>query len=408
MQNNYIKRRDKLVNNIGDGSLLILFSSDIYQNPESCFRVNRNFYYLTGIDASDMALVLENRRGYTQEHIFIKPYDELEAKWVGGRLKKDEVENISGIKDVRELHELDDFIFNILERDRGNDNFKIYLDFWIKEGSTTLSSNYADILRNKKPSLNLLDAFPLIAQMRLIKDEQEIECIKKANAITKDGVELMMKSIRPNLYEMQMEATFNYAISKHNVNELAFKTIAASGIRATTLHYSDNNQIMKDGELFLQDLGACYKHYCSDITRTYPVNGKFSDRQKEIYNIVLNAQKLVERSAKAGMSLYDLNQLVISYYKKELPKHGLNKDVSEYYYHSVSHHLGLDCHDADGGLGMKLKEGNVISNEPGIYIEEEGIGIRIEDDLLITKKGAINLSKDIIKEIDDIEAFMSH
>ena len=155
--------------------------------------------------------------------------------------------------------------------------------------------------------------------------------------------------------------------------------------------------------MFLCDLGATYKNYCADISRTFPVNGKFSDRQKEIYEVVLKAQKIVEENAKPGITLRQLNQMVVDFYKEELPKHGLNKDVSEYYFHGVSHYLGLDTHDVGSGMPITLEKGNVITNEPGLYIEDEGLGIRIEDDLLITDDGCEVLSIEIPKSIEDIE-----
>ncbi len=191
-------------------------------------------------------------------------------------------------------------------------------------------------------------------------------------------------------------------LAQNVCNKNAFKSICASGKRATVLHYSDNNQTMNDGELFLCDLGATFKNYCADISRTFPVNGKFTNRQKEIYEVVLGAQRVVEENAKPGITLRELNKLVVDYYTKELPKHNLNKDVSEYYFHGVSHHLGLDTHDVNIG-NVPLVAGNIITNEPGLYIEDENIGIRIEDDLLITGTGNTVLSSDIPKQIEDIE-----
>ena len=243
--------------------------------------------------------------------------------------------------------------------------------------------------------------------MRLQKDEQEVAEIKKAIHTTNLGIRQMMRTCKPELNEMTMDGVFRFVLAQQLCDLLAFKTIAASGERATILHYSQNNHVMKDGELFLCDLGATHNYYCADISRTFPVNGRFTERQKEIYEIVLQAQKIVEENARVGVKMRELNQMVIDFYKIELPKHGLHKDVSEYYFHSVSHHLGLDTHDVDGGLGGVLQAGNVITNEPGLYIAEEGIGIRIEDDLLITGTGCENLSKEIIKEVADIERVMN-
>ena len=216
-----------------------------------------------------------------------------------------------------------------------------------------------------------------------------------------------MKTIKPRMNEMSLEGVFAFTLFQNKCNKTAFKTICASGRRSTILHYQDNDQDVQDGELLLCDLGATYKNYCADISRTFPVNGKFTPRQKELYNVVLEAQKIVQKNAVVGTNIKKLTELVVEYYKTELPKHKLNKDVNEYFYHSVSHHLGLDVHDIDGGLGDELKAGMVITNEPGLYIADEGIGIRIEDDLLITSTGAQCLSENVIRTPEEIEKLMA-
>ena len=404
--NLYSKRRELLTKDLGQDAMAILFSSDV-EFEQGRFSINRNFYYLTGLDKENMALVLINFNGILSEHLFILPYDEVQAKWVGGRMLKEEASEIADIEDVREYNELDDFVMAILTRYRAS-SFTLYFDLWSKSEGATISGRYIEKLKERVPGVTIKDIFPLTTRLRLVKDDYEITCIKQAINITGQGIQQMMKTIKPELNEMAMQGVFTFTLNQNLCDEYAFDTIAASGPRATILHYSDNNQIMEDGELFLQDLGATFKHYCGDITRTYPVNGKFTNRQKEIYQIVLDVQKLVQKNAKVGVKIRDLNQMVIDYYKEELPKHGLMKPVSEYYYHNISHHIGLDCHDADGGLGATLQAGNVISNEPGLYIADEGIGIRIEDDLLITGTEAVNLSEGIIKEIADIEKFMAN
>ncbi|MBQ2079072.1 MAG: M24 family metallopeptidase, partial [Erysipelotrichaceae bacterium] len=347
--------------------------------------------------------------GMVRQSLFILPYDELLAKWVGGRMMANEASEISGIQDVQDREDLDGYIASLLNRTRRDNNFRIYFDLWHytfdqQESEALL---YANTLRNKYPYLNIKDSFAILTDMRLRKDEQEVAEIKKAIHTTNLGIRQMMRTCKPELNEMTMDGFFRFVLAQQLCDLLAFKTIAASGERATILHYSQNNHVMKDGELFLCDLGATHNYYCADISRTFPVNGRFSERQKEIYEIVLQAQKIVEENARVGVKMRELNQMVIDFYKIELPKHGLHKDVSEYYFHSVSHHLGLDTHDVDGGLGGVLQAGNVITNEPGLYIADEGIGIRIEDDLLITGTGCENLSKEIIKEVADIERVMN-
>ena len=406
--NIYASRREKLIKSIkGDGTIIIFSGYAQYKSEDETypFSVNRNFYYLTGLENESMALVIIKMNDLIRESLFILPYDEFLAKWVGGRMSKEEAEEISGIKDIRNYESLDDALASLLNRTRKDEKHSLYFDLWHYDHNQTLTPAIlkANELKEKHPAVEIKDVYPYLTKMRLIKDECEIACIKNAIAITDAGVRKMMSLIKSGINEMTLEGLFKFVLAQNLCNQTAFDTICAGGKRATILHYRDNNQVLNDGEMFLCDLGASYKNYCADISRSFPVNGKFSDRQKEIYELVLGAQKVVEANAKPGVSMRDLNKLVIDYYKEELPKHGLNKNVDEYYYHSVSHHLGLDTHDVDGGLGLILQAGNVITNEPGLYIEEEGLGIRIEDDLLITENGCEVLSISIPKTIDDIE-----
>ncbi len=405
-------RRERLIKDIaGDASVVLFSGNAINKSEDECypFDVNRNFYYLTGLENESMVLVINSIDGVISENLFILPYDEILAKWVGGRMSKEEASEKSGVENVYEFSELDDYLASVLNRERANANYKMYFDLWHYSANQMPSEaiNYVNKLKNNHPCLDIKDIYSLIAKMRLVKDEYEITCIRRAIEITNAGVRQMISQIKPNMSEMVMEGLFNFTLAQNNCNKNAFKSICASGKRATILHYADNNQMIGDGELFLCDLGATFKNYCADISRTFPANGKFSDRQKEIYEIVLGAQKIVEENAKPGITLRALNKMVVDYYTKELPKHGLNKDVSEYYFHGVSHHLGLDTHDVNVG-NVPLTPGNVITNEPGLYIEDENIGIRIEDDLLINGTGCEVLSKDIIKNVEDIEALANH
>lgn len=411
--NQYSNRRQKVIKSLPNNSAVLIFSGRAPQKSEDeayDFSVNRNFYYLTGLDKEEMALLMYNIDGTTKEIMFILPFDEQLARWVGGRLSSDKVREISEVNDVREYDQLDGTISYIMNNMRRDNSFKFYFDLWqynMKQNPSE-GSLYAKKLQDTYPAVVIKDIYPVLTHLRLIKDEYEISCIRKAIHTTNMGILQMMRTSKPGINEMTMDGVFDFVLRQSMCKETAFKTIAASGARATILHYSDNDQIMKDGEMFLCDLGATYNYYKADISRTFPVNGKFTERQKELYQIVLNAQRIVEDNARVGIKIKDLNQMVIDYYKTELPKHGLNKDVSEYYFHSCSHHLGLDTHDVDGGLGATLEAGMVITNEPGLYIEDENIGIRIEDDLLITGTGAEVLSSEIIKEIDEIERTMNN
>ena len=398
----FFNKRQKLFNLMNDNSMFIL---EAPKEGEDKYNPNRNFLYFTGIKESQDKLVLIKKDGKKFETLFIKPYDPIEEKWVGRGLNQEEAEAISGIRDIRYIDSFDSFVGSNL-----NIVNNLYMDFDRTDSSLYLSENEQKVnaIKQKYPYVNLLQGRTLIQHLRTIKSSAEIEEIKKAIHITRLGIEELMKNSKDGLYEYQLESYFDQTIKYNGANGYAFDTIAASGKNSCCLHYSANQDIMHNGDLILFDLGSTYNYYCSDISRTFPVNGKFTPRQRQIYEIVLNGQKLMFKNMKPGITQRELNQILVKYFQVELKKIGLIKDdseVSKYYYHGVSHHMGLDCHDlADY---TPLEAGAVISNEPGLYIPEENIGIRIEDDVLITEDGCINLSNEILKEPDEIEAFMA-
>ena len=400
------EHRKKLLDMMEDNSILYAFSRRKEESlTNERYNVNRNYYYLSGVLEFDNVVLLTKVNGKESEIIYINPYDEFKAKWVGAPFSKEKVSELSGIKEVRYLEDLKwdrDNLFNSCNT--------IYLDFEPNELNELLTptEELAKDIKEKRPWINVKNARPLFAKARMVKHEEEIEEMKKAIHITRLGIENILVNMKES-YEYQLESYFDQAIKYNGGTGYAFATIAASGKNATCLHYSDNDSIAHDGDLILFDLGASLNMYCSDISRTFPVNGKFTERQKEIYNIVLEAQRKVFLAAKPGVTIRDLQQVVVKHYEKELMRIGLIKDpkeVSKYYYHGVSHHIGLDCHDLSEHFAP-LKAGEIISNEPGLYIEEEGIGIRIEDDMLITEDGSLCLSSEILKTVEDIEDFMA-
>ena len=226
--------------------------------------------------------------------------------------------------------------------------------------------------------------------------------------MTNKAIQNMMIHAKPEMGENELEAYFDFVL-KCNLCKHSFPSIVGSGKNATILHYGSNNQVMKDNTLVLCDLGAAYEYYNADITRTFPVNGKFTERQKQIYNIVLEGNEYIISQVKPGQTLRGLNNLLVEFYEKKLKEIGLlenGKTVRDYYWHGVSHMLGLETHDVQLS-NTPLEPGNVFTVEPGLYLEDEEIGVRIEDNVLVTEEGCINLSKDIIKTVEDIEAFMN-
>lgn len=408
IQKYFIERRKKLAEQINDNEIFILFAGKAplkSADENYTYTPNRNFFYLTNIDEEDDIYVLYKENNKINEMIFIHRYNELEAKWIGAKYDEKYVHELSGIDEIYYLDQFDSFV------EQNIHNFKlIYLDLERDEklSSFTAGQEYSKLIKEKYPNLEIKDAYIVVARQRMIKDELEISKIQKAIDITKLGIEKMMLNTSDIKYEYQLEAYFDFVIKQHGASDFAFKTIAASGKNGATLHYSKNNTLVNKDDLILFDLGAEYDFYKADITRTFPISGKFNDRQKLIYNIVLKGQEEVMKHIRPGITTKELNQILINFYAIELKKIGLiekDEEVRKYYFHGVSHHLGLDTHDACI-YGLPLEEGNIITVEPGLYLEDENLGIRIEDDVLITKDGFINLSKNIIKSVEDIENFM--
>ena len=401
----FIKHRKNVFSMMLDNSVLIQFSRKKEESDvNSKLDINRNYYYLSGnLEFENIIIITKNNNRYN-EMIFINPYDEYKAKWVGAPLSKEEIIKSTGINNVYYLDSFNNVLNNILSQYKN-----IYLELPQTELDLplTLDEIFANKIKNKYPWINIINSIELLSLSRMKKEPEEIEIMKKAIDITSKGLENVLCHIGPKM-EYQLESYFDQAIKYNGATGYAFNTIAASGNNACCLHYCENNSMANEGDLILFDLGASVNMYCADISRTYPINGKFSPRQKELYDIVLGAQNEVFKACKVGVTTKDLNQVVIKYYQKELKRIGLIKnddEVSKYYYHGVSHHIGLNCHDL-AKYGVGLEEGNIISNEPGLYIQEEGIGIRIEDDMLVTKDGAIWLSPQILKTTEEIEAFI--
>lgn len=405
--------RRRLAEKLDDNSLLILFAGNAPKktgDEKYQFTPNRNFYYLTGINEEDHIFVMEKNNGNITAKMFIKEIDEEKEKWLGKTIRKEEVYEISKIEEVSYLGEFRPYLNKIL-----NESIEktIYLDLERDEFRSfpSISSAFGSELRDKYANSNIKNVFPLMAPLRLVKSNEEVEEIQKAIDITIEGVKSIMKNIKPGMKEYELEAYFEFECRRRGIGDYAFKTIAAAGKNATILHYVDNNSEAKDGDLILFDLGAQVNYYNGDISRTFPVNGKFTERQKEVYEAVLRVNERVISELKAGVNFLEMNKKSREWIAEECINLGLiedKKDVAKYYWHSIGHSLGLDTHDIDNpGRNTTLEPGMIYTVEPGIYIAEEGIGVRIEDDVLITEDGNEVLTKNMIKSVKDIEEFMA-
>lgn len=406
-KNNRVKFAEKMV----DNSSAVFFSGKAPRqsaDQEYDFSVDRNFFYLTGIDKENMVLVINKIFGKVTEQLYIPPVDEFYEKWFGILLRKEEAIEMSDIKSIENRDNfLTDFAKRLSSSDRP-DNVYIFSYIIDKDEAYDNYRSLAHWMRNQYPTINIMNSLDIVTELRSSKTEEEVNEIQTALRYTKEALEFVMKNLKPGRYEYQVKADFEYQLMLRG-SKPSFKTIGASGKNAVILHYVDLLEKIKDGSMILLDLGALSNNYASDISRTYPANGKFTPRQKDIYNIVLEAQDVAIDAMHVGASEVVVNDAVKSHFAKGLKTLKLIKDesdVAKYYYHGIGHPLGLDVHDLRRRDKI-MQENNVYTVEPGLYIKEEGIGIRIEDDVWVTKNGVINLSPDIIKTTNDIENFMN-
>ena len=405
-------RRARLFELMKENSVAIIFSgvSKIATEDETYpFVVNNSFYYLTEIQQEHSVLVLIKGIGERREYLFVDEYNELKEKWTGKRLTYQEASVISGLENVYSMNNFDNMLSLALSKENNQygDITNVYIDLTpeVKIEDNKSTQLFAAELTNEHKGLEVLDVKPLITSLRMVKSAYEIDKLHSAISLTNLGINKLICELRPGMMEYELADIFEFFGRQHDRHELAFPTIVACGKNATCLHYPTQNAPVTAGSLIQFDLG--YKHggYCADISRAYPVNGKFEGMQRSIYEAVLFCNKEIIKYAKPGLTIKDLQEKAREILKQKLVELKLLKkdeDVTKYYYHNVSHHLGLDTHDASN-REKPLEVGNVITVEPGIYVPELGIGVRIEDDILIQKDHAEVLSIEIPKEIADIE-----
>ncbi len=418
MKNQLIKRRKRIFNVLDDNSILVLHSGFApFKSADSSynFNVNHNFYYLAGIDQEDVTLVIGKANGKYYEKLFIEEHDELKAKWVGAKLTKQQASELSGydVSDILFNGSFQDYMTNHFQILRYADEVaeKLYLDLERHEVPfyNTFGLSYAKTITEKYPALIIKDIYQEIIKLRMVKDEAEVLLIKESINTTNNAILEVMKNHKKLQNEMQAEAYYDF-VNRSEGKNASFTSIIAAGKNGTILHYVDNNSKIEDDSLLLMDVGCYTKHYSSDISRTFPVSGKFTKRQKEVYEVVLNCNKKCIEYAKAGVTWKEINDYAKKLLAEGCKKLGLIKEDSElikYYYHSIGHSLGLDVHDPSL-RNLDLVEGMIITIEPGLYIEEENIGIRIEDNIQIGLEKSVNLSQNIIKEVKEIEDFFEN
>lgn len=408
----YQDRRQALMKKLPLQSFSFFFAgSPLRKSADSDypFFTNRNFFYLTGIEEQDAVLLLIKTAHSEKEILFIRDIDETLEKWHGAYIRPRQAMEISGINTIEFLSSFDGYFdrpLNFYEITTiGIDN-----DVASLQGQRLAADEFADKLHSRLAAYPLFNTFGLVAGMRTIKSAAEVEAIKAGAVLTHHALEDVVRLMAPGKNERELAAAFHYHLEREGGSP-TFTTIMAGGANSCTLHYISNDHEVSDGDVLLCDLGGALQGYGADISVTYPVNGTFTERQAAVYEVVLDCFKAVKAAARPGLTMADLNALTNRKLAEGMIALGLIKDASEfrkYYFHSVSHSLGLDTHDIGFTESTVLQPGMVISDEPGIYIAEEKIGIRIETDLLITEQGCEDLAPFIPREIKDVEAFIQN
>ena len=417
----FVNNRERFISRMQKNSIAIFVSNDeVPMNGDAIysFKQNSDVFWLSGVTQEDSMMILfpdNPDPKYREVLVLVRP-NELKEKWDGKRLRVNEAQAMSGIKTIVWLDSLDALLQLWIHL---ADN--IYLDSNENDRKASLVRSrdyrFIDEMKSRYPLHNYLRAAKIMKELRAIKTAQEIEVLQMAIDITDNTFRRLLKFIKPGVMEYEIEAEIFHSFLSQRATGQAYGSILASGDRARTLHYVSNNAECKAGELVLMDFGAEYGGYCADLTRTVPVNGKFGRRQKTVYNACLHLHDYAKSLLKPGITIVDYTDKVGEEATQQFLKIGLirktdvknedpeNRAYRKYLYHGISHHLGIDVHD----LGTKtepIKAGMVFTVEPGIYIEEEQMGVRIENNLWITKNGNKDLMKNIPITAEEIEALM--
>ncbi len=415
MEENVI-RRDKLISKLEENSVAVIFSgvSKIATEDELYpFKVNNHFFYLTNIKQENSILLIIKEIGEVKTYLFVDEYNPVKEKWTGRTLTDEEAKESSNIDSIYHTKDFESIFEMALTKENNQYGAiqKLYIDetpeLKIKEAFST--KDLVKSVKEKFPHITVENIYPLITELRMVKSDYEIEQLREAITLTRSGILDLLGKVGKGKFEYELSDDFEYFGKCNGRHGLAFETIAASGKSAICLHYPTQTERVMKGDLILFDLGYSHNGYSADVSRTFPVDGTFTPLQKKIYEAVLNCNKAVIEYAHEGLTIQDLQKFTLEFLKNECVREGLLKeedDIRRVYYHGVSHHLGLDTHDASD-RSKPLEKGNVITVEPGLYFKEYGIGVRIEDDILITEGPSIVLTSGILKEVKDIEKLMT-
>ncbi|MFW6020285.1 MAG: aminopeptidase P family protein [Bacteroidales bacterium] len=418
----YKSNRKRLKMLLEDDAIAVVFSNDLMpRNGDQYFpfRQNSDLLYLTGIDQEETVLLLfpDSPLEQYREVLFIRKTDEKITIWEGDKYTQKEAGEISGINNIMWMESFDSVLNHVSTL-----SSKFYLnqnEHWgAPDTPESKQLREGKRIKQKYPFHQFYRLAPLLKELRLIKQQEEIDTMRQACNITANAFNRIMKFVKPGLNESEIEAEITHEFLRSGASGHAYAPIVASGKNATVLHYIANNKTIHDGELILFDIGCEYNNYASDMSRTIPVNGKFSDRQKEVYNAVLRVFQQAKEMIKPATSIDQINHNVEQLLMEEHIKLGLytredvqdkekrNQLIKTYYPHGTSHFMGLDVHDV-GTKYERLEAGMVLSCEPGIYIPQENIGVRIENDIVVTLDEPLDLMADVPITVEEIERFMN-
>ncbi len=397
-------RRAALMANVGEG--IVAFWSgapfDLEQMvlQDRDFRADDYFFYFTGLEAPNAWLLLAaSKEGEDTEILYLPPRDPRAERWTGKQLGPGpQAALLTGISDVRAMHP--DSLAADVEALLPRDEKPL---FTVLYRGTRLHPLVASWLEGGAEPLNII---PTVDSMRVVKDDAELAVLRRAIDITTEAQKAAMQVVRPGMYEYQVEATIEYTFRYLGADRVGFPSIVGSGPNTTILHYDVNRRKVEDGDLILADVGAEWGQYTADVTRTFPVNGRFTTRQKEIYNLVLGTQLAVIDSIRPGVTIGDLSMIAREYMRANSGSSCGPRDCTQYFIHGLGHWLGMRVHDV-GDYSMPLEPGMVFTLEPGIYLPGENLGVRIEDDVLVTESGCEVLSSGAPKTVEEIESLMN-
>jgi Xaa-Pro aminopeptidase len=417
----FIENRKRFAESLKHNSIALFVSNDIMPtNADGAmgFVQNSDLFYLSGIDQEETILLIypDAASGLHKEILFVKETSEAIAIWEGAKLTKEQTTIVSGVKSVYWINHFEQVFQSIVFQAEhiylnSNEHNRKYINL------ETAEMRFAKTITKKYPLHKIERSAPIMHHLRAIKSKQEINLIQQACNITEKGFRRLLKFVKPGVMEYEIEAELIHEFIRNRSRGFAYGPIIASGANACVLHYTENNKECKNGDIILLDVAAEYGNYASDLTRSLPVNGKFTKRQKEVYNAVLRVMKAATKMLTVGNTIPEYHKAVGQLMEKELVDLGLLSlnDINtvgnslpaykKYFMHGTSHFLGLDVHDV-GDYNRKLEEGMVFTCEPGIYIPQENLGIRLENNILVTANGPIDLMANIPIEADEIEGLM--